>query len=34
LTTTFHGNQILNGVVEFFTANGTQDDIDLVVNGV
>jgi len=34
LTTTFHGNQIVNGVVEFFTANGTQDDIDLVVNGV
>lgn len=34
LTTTFTGNEIISGEVDFFMADGTQDNIDLIVNGV
>lgn len=34
LTTTFTGNEMISGEVDFFMANGTQDNIDLIINGV
>lgn len=34
LTTTFTGNEVISGEVDFFMADGTQDNIDLIVNGV
>mgnify|MGYP006081959643 FL=1 len=34
LTTSFTGNEITTGRVDFFKADGTQDNIDLIINGV